>query len=119
LGRALDYRMVVDTFSHVHRDLWPYSLSSEEWEAIELITTWLKSFQAATTQMSATRTSMLSTTHAIFRGLQEDLQDILQALPDTISPSLKKGLLDAHLKLSDYYYKIDESPYYLWSSRKS
>jgi hypothetical protein len=23
-----------------------------------------------------------------------------------------------HLKLSDYYYKIDASPFYLWSSRK-
>lgn len=61
---------------------------------------------------------MLSTTHAIFRGLQEDLRDTLGALPDAVSPSLKKGLMDAHLKLSDYYYKIDESPYYLWSSRK-
>jgi hypothetical protein len=69
--------------------------------------------------MSATRTPMLSTTLAIFRGLQEDLRDTLRDLSDTASPSLKKGLVDAHLKLSDYYYKIDASPYYLWSSRKS
>jgi hypothetical protein len=62
---------------------------------------------------------MLSTIHAIFHGLQEDLRDILRDLPDTVSPSLKKGLTDALLKLSDYYYKIDESPYYLWSSRTS
>jgi hypothetical protein len=118
-GRALDHRTVVDNFSRVHQDLWSYSLSSEEWEAIELITTWLKSFRAATTQMSATHTPMLSMTLAIFRGLQEDLRDTLRDLPDTASPSLKKGLVDAHLKLSDYYYKIDASPYYLWSSRKS
>jgi hypothetical protein len=117
-GRALDYRTVVDSFSRVHRDLWSYSLSSEDWEAIELITNWLKSFRTATTQMSATHTPMLSTTHAIFRGLQEDLRDTLGALPDAVPPSLKKGLMDAHLKLSDYYHKIDESPYYLWSSRK-
>jgi hypothetical protein len=69
--------------------------------------------------MSTTRMPMLSTTHAVFRGLQEDLRDIIRSLPDSVSPSLKKGLTDAHRKLSDYYYKIDQSPYYLWSSRKS
>jgi len=119
LGCALDYRPIVDSFAHVHRDLWQYSLSNEEWEAIELVAEWLKSFRAATTQMSATRTPMLSTMHAVFRGLQEDIHKILSDLPDTASPSLKKGLMDAHLKLSDYYYKIDASPFYLWSSHKS
>ena len=119
IGRALDYRPIVDSFAHVHRDLWQYSLSNEEWEAIELVAEWLKCFRTATTQMSATRTPMLSTTHTIFRGLQEDIRNILSDLPDTASPSLKKGLTDAHLKLSDYYYKIDASPFYLWSLRKS
>jgi hypothetical protein len=38
--------------------------------------------------------------------------------PDSVPPSLKQGLTDAHCKLSDYYYKIDTSPYYLWSSRE-
>ena len=83
-----------------------------------MVTSWLKSFRSATTQMSATKIPMLSTTHAIFRGLQSDIQDILRTLPDTAAPELKKGLTDAHLKLSDYYYKFDESPYYLWSARK-
>jgi hypothetical protein len=118
-GRAIDYRTAVDSFSHVHRDLWPYSLSKEEWLAIELVATWLKSFRAATTQMSTTRMPMLSTTHAVFRGLQEDLRDIIRGLPSSVPPSLRKGLTDAHQKLSDYYYKIDQSPYYLWSSCKS
>jgi hypothetical protein len=119
LGRALDYRPIVDSFAHFHRDLWQYSLPNEEWEAIELVANWLKSFRAATTQISATLTPMLSRTHAVFHGLQEDIRNILSDLPDTASPSLKKGLMDAHLKLSDYYYKIDASPFYLWSSRKS
>ena len=79
---------------------------------------WLKSFRAATTQMSATRTPMLSTMHAVFCGLQDDIRNILRDLPDMASPSLKKGLTDAHLKLSNYYYKIDASPFYLWSSHK-
>src|ERR1700678_480674 len=42
LGRALDYWPIVDSFAHVHRDLWQYSLPNEEWEAIELVAKWLK-----------------------------------------------------------------------------
>ena len=117
-GRALDYWPIVDSFAHVHQDLWQYSLSNEEWEAIELVAKWLKSFHAATTQMSATHTPMLSTTHAIFCGFQDDICTILRDLPNTVPPSLKKGLMDTHLKLSDYSYKIDASPFYLWSSHK-
>src|SRR5271168_445497 len=82
LGRALDYRPIVDSFAHVHRDLWQYSLPNEEWEAIELVANWLKSFRAATTQMSATLTPMLSRTHTVFHGLQEDIRNILSDLPD-------------------------------------
>jgi hypothetical protein len=66
--------------------------------------------------MSATQTPMLSSIHAIFRGLEEDLQDIIQSLPNSTSPRLMKGLTDAHHKLSDYYQTFDESPFYIWSS---
>ena len=93
-------------------------LSTEEWEAIELVASWLKSFQAATTQMSTTQTPMLSTTHTVFCGLQDELHEIIWDFPDSVPPSLKEGLTDAHHKLSDYYYKIDTSPYYLWSSHE-
>ncbi|KAF8065127.1 hypothetical protein FPV67DRAFT_1373373, partial [Lyophyllum atratum] len=69
-------------------------------------------FRAATTQMSATKTPMVSTTHAIFRGLQDDLKTILRDLPAGVAPEIKQGLTDAHGKLSDYYTKFDESPFY-------
>jgi hypothetical protein len=62
---------------------------------------------------------MLSSTHAIFRGLQDHLRGILRDLPDSIDPSIKQGLLGAHEKLSDYYYKYDESPFYTWAARES
>ena len=62
---------------------------------------------------------MLSTTHAVFCGLQEEIRGIIRSLPPSTSPSLKKGLTDAHRKLSDYYHTFDESPFYLWSSRQS
>lgn len=63
--------------------------------------------------------STLSTTHAIFRGLQEHVADIIRFLPASSNSQTKDGLLDAHRKLSDYYYKYDQSPFYTWSARKS
>ena len=59
---------------------------------------------------------MLSSTHAIFRGLQEDIRNSLVELPDSAPPKLKTSLMKAHRKLSDYYSKLDESPYYIWAS---
>lgn len=80
---------------------------------------WLEIFRAATTQMSATKTPMISTTHAIFRGLQDKLKAILGSLPDDVTPGVRSGILKAHRKLSDYFYKFDESPYYTWAASKS
>jgi len=103
--------------SNPHRsDLHPYELTDADWSSIELVSSWLKSFRSATTQMSTTKVPMLSTTHAIFRGLQEDLKGILRSLPTTVSHRIKKGLIDAHTKLSDYYHKYDESPFYTWAA---
>ena len=59
---------------------------------------------------------MLSTTHAIFRGLQQDIKDILRKLPNSVSSKIKLGLTDAHRKLSDYYYQYDTSPFYTWAA---
>ena len=93
-------------------------MHTKDWEAITLVTHWLKSFRSATTQMSATKHSMLSSTHAIYRGLQESLRQSLQELPNDAPDRLKLGLTRAHRKLSDYYGKIDDSPYYTWASRE-
>lgn len=60
---------------------------------------------------------MLSTTHAIFRGLQDDLKQSLTELPNSAPSALKTSLVKAHRKLSDYYTKLDESPLYIWASR--
>jgi hypothetical protein len=117
-GRALQHREAINTFIYRHEDLIQFRLTEEDWRAIDMVTRWLKSFQSATTQMSASKTPMLSSTHAIFRGLQADLRDILR-VEQGLSPQLIQGLTDAHLKLSEYYYKFDESPFYLWASRKS
>jgi hypothetical protein len=118
-GRALDYRKVIDDFVAKTKDLRKFELTPEDWSAIELVCRWLKAFRSATTQMSTTKRSMLSSTQAIFRGLQESLQESLRTLPRNAPSRLKDSLIKSHRKLSDYFTKFDESPYYIWSSRKS
>jgi hypothetical protein len=98
-GRALKHHEAINTFIYRHEDMIQYHLTEEDWQAVEMVTRWLKSFHSATTQMSATKTPMLSTTHAIFCGLQADIKDILHE-ENGLSPCLIKGLSDAHLKLT-------------------
>ena len=66
-GRALDYRNAIDSFVTRNRDLHQCELSEGDWTSITLVSSWLKSFRSATTQMSTTNFQMLSKTHAIFR----------------------------------------------------
>ena len=115
-GHALDYQQVIDNFVGKTWDLGQFELSPEDWEAIRLVTNWLEKFQSATIQMSATKHATLSSIHAIFRGLQEQLQEDIASLPQTTPSRLCTTLINAHLKLSDYYYKFDQSPYYIWAS---
>ena len=115
-GRALDYRPAIDSYVTRNHDLYPYELSDEDWSSISMVSSWLKSFRSATTQMSVTKVPMLSTTLAIFRGLQDDIKTILCSLATNTSPVIKMGLFDAHEKLSEYYYKYDESPFYTWAA---
>jgi len=116
VGRALDYRLVIDDFVAKNKDLRKFEMHAGDWDAIALVAQWLKSFRSATTQMSTTKRPMLSSTHAIYRGLQESLRESLRNLPNNTPSQLKLGLTRAHHKLSDYYNKIDDSPYYIWSS---
>ena len=116
LGQALDHHKVIDNFVAKNRELHAFELSMANWDAVTLVTKWLKSFRSATTQMSTTKRSMLSSTHAIFCGLQDDLRNSLANLPDNALAKLKTSLMKAHRKLSAYYTKLDESPYYIWAS---
>jgi len=118
VGRALDYRNTIDSFVSRNKDLHALELSNANWESIKLVASWLKSFRFATTEMSTTKSPMLSTTHAIFRGLQDEIKDILRSLPNSVSPKIKLGLTDVHRKLSDYYYQYDASPFYTWAACK-
>jgi hypothetical protein len=117
IGRALEYQNEIDDFVGCNRDLRALELAKNEWDAITQVAHWLGAFRSATTQMSTSKQSMLSTTHAIFRGLQEHVQQIYRDLPMSTSPRIKASLLEAHRKLSDYYYKYDQSPFYTWAAR--
>jgi hypothetical protein len=112
LGWAIDYHAVLNNFVAKNRELRKHELQDEDWEAIALVAQWLKSFQSATTQMLTTKHPMLSSTHAIFQGLQDSLTESLHSLLNNTSALLHQALLNAHRKLSDYYGKSDESPYY-------
>src|SRR5260370_30419669 len=115
-GRVLDYRETIDSFVSRNKDLHALELSNTDWESLKLETSWMKTFQSATKEMHATKVPMLSMTHTIFRGLQDDIKNILRNLPNLASPKIKLGLTDAHHKLSDYYYQFDASPFYIWAA---
>lgn len=117
----MQYEAEINTFVtlRVNRDLRDLELSEDEWSSIRLVASWLEKFRDATTQMSATRQPMLSHTHAIFRGLQEHLRGSLRNLPIGVDPFIRNGLVAAHQKLSDYYYRFDQSPFYIWAARRS
>lgn len=68
-GRALDYSKEIDAYTGSNRDLRGLELEAADWEAISLVTGWLKAFRSATTEMSRTKKPMVSTVHAIFRGV--------------------------------------------------
>ena len=116
VGRALDYRDTIDSFILRNKDLHSLELSNADWESIKLVASWLKSFRYATTEMSTTKSPMLSMTHAIFWGLQDKIKDIIRDLPNSVSPEIQLGLTDAHHKLSNYYYQYDASPFYTWAA---
>ncbi len=118
IGRAIDFREVIDNYVSRIRELRHLELSTTDWTAIKLVMGWLKTFRSATTQMSTTKISMLSSMHTIFRGLQDHLKDVLRTLPEDISPRLRNGVIAAHDKLSEYYYKYDELPLYTWAAHK-
>lgn len=113
--RALDYQKEIESYVAKSIELRQYELSGNEWEAIMLITHWLRAFRDATTQMSATKHSTFSSTHAIFKGLQDHIKEHIRALPSSASPQIRSALLASHRKLGIYFYKIDESPYPIWA----
>jgi len=77
-------------------------MHSKDWNVIALVEQWLESFRLATTQMSATKQSILLSTHAIFHGLQESLQESTTMARwmtpcTTRGPHVSPVLIESHL----------------------
>ncbi|TBU21720.1 hypothetical protein BD311DRAFT_677708, partial [Dichomitus squalens] len=92
-------------------------ISFEEWEAIAIVTKWLRLYRDATVDMSVTKRPTVSEVDAVFRGLQEHLRECIRELPESTPRPLRDGLINAHYKLSDYSYLFEGSPFYTWASR--
>lgn len=60
-GHVLDYCSAIDLFVTWNQDLHQYKLSKDDWTLITLVSSWLKLFHSATTQMSTMKIPMLST----------------------------------------------------------
>jgi hypothetical protein len=115
--RAIKYRTAITSFIAANRDLKGSQMTVEDWDAIILISERLFIFRCATSERPRTSRPMLSSTHSTFRGLQKKLKEKLAALPEETDPEPVQGLTDARRKLSDYYYKYDQSPFYIWAAR--
>ena len=122
LEHASEYHEVIYSFV-MHWEfkdtLQKCELTPEEWQAIDLVEKWLCTFRDATLEMSSSKHVTLSKVHAIFKTLQFTSTSVLLKLPDNAPIKLRTGLISALHKLSDYYYKFDQSPYYIWASSES
>ncbi|KAJ2928008.1 hypothetical protein H1R20_g9078, partial [Candolleomyces eurysporus] len=116
LCRAIAFHSAIDNYTAKNRDLRSFELLDDDWAAAETVCSWLECFQSATRQMSATKTSMLSSTIAVFRGLQQQLKERIRMLPRNFSPEVRTALVNLHKKLSDYYFRFDTSPYRTWAA---
>jgi len=115
LGRAIDFRDAINSYTSQSSDLQEFCLTDEDWENIIMVTSWLKLFRSATVQMSATKTPMLSKALELMQDLEAHLKDTIINLPWNVSTHIRDALVAPHGKLSEYYYKFDESPFYTWS----
>ncbi|CAK5270384.1 unnamed protein product [Mycena citricolor] len=116
LKRALRFKTAVNNFVSRHRELHVYTLTDDDWAAIKLVCEWLELFREATTEMSTTKSPMISTVHSVFRGLQFDIKSHIADLPDDTISEIKQALVNSHMKLSEYFSKFDVSPYYMWAA---
>ncbi|KAJ3980145.1 hypothetical protein F5890DRAFT_1420172 [Lentinula detonsa] len=117
LCHALHNRKAIDQYIVSNAsDLSTAKLTDSDWTALESIKNWLSEFRTATTEMLTTKNPMLSQTHLVFRGLQQSIKSIIMSLPANANATLKTALVRTHKKLSNYYFKFDVCPYYLWAA---
>ncbi|KAF5347685.1 hypothetical protein D9758_014867 [Tetrapyrgos nigripes] len=100
MRRAYQFRDAIDSYASASTELQNFCLSAEEWEVIEMVTSWLKQFRIATVQMSATKTPMLSRTLEIMQDLEQHVRDIVASLPASTPTYIRDALVASHNKLN-------------------
>ncbi|KAH8923898.1 hypothetical protein BT69DRAFT_1218450, partial [Atractiella rhizophila] len=90
-------------------------LSNQDWNAIELVSSWLEEFAEVTALMSSTSNVTISSVILLFLGSFEKLEEAIATLPLHTPIQVKDGLIKAHQKLAKYHDKTDSFPYYLWA----
>ncbi|KAJ6561641.1 hypothetical protein B0H19DRAFT_1233584 [Mycena capillaripes] len=76
---------------------------------------WARDFDASRMSLNPEPMIHQNAIYACNGDTRLDLK-LLARTPNCPLPGNGNGLLEAHRKLSDYYYKFDQSPYYTWAA---
>ncbi|CAA7270448.1 unnamed protein product [Cyclocybe aegerita] len=98
IQRAAELKKPLNNFVAKTCQLRPYELTDQDWTSVKMVMDWLHIFKDATQQML------------------DKLKTILHSLPANVPTNVKNGLVRAHQKLSDYYFKFDQSPHVCWAA---
>ncbi|TEB27214.1 hypothetical protein FA13DRAFT_1712777 [Coprinellus micaceus] len=109
-------KMAITYFTAKNLDRRLFEFNDADWVAIETVCKWLDYFQCATRERSSTSVPMLSSTIAIFCGLQQQWENSIRSLPFSTAGEVRDALVKAHTKLSGYYFRFDASPYGTWAA---
>ncbi|CAA7257320.1 unnamed protein product [Cyclocybe aegerita] len=96
--RTAELEKPLNNFVAKTRQLRLYELTDQDWTSVKMVMDWLHIFKDATQQMS------------------DKLKTILCSLPANVPTNVKNGLVRAHQKLSDYYFKFDQLPHVCWAA---
>ncbi|KAJ6598695.1 hypothetical protein B0H10DRAFT_1826043 [Mycena sp. CBHHK59/15] len=91
LRRCIDLKAMINSYVAKNHDLHHLELSKEDWEVIELVAEWHRTFGDPTTLIGLFTTLMISQTHTIFRDLQDKLRNIIRSLPSKVAPEIKEA----------------------------
>ncbi|KAJ7605258.1 hypothetical protein DFH06DRAFT_259323 [Mycena polygramma] len=110
--------VVACRFSIMSKDseLREHELTPDEWNALVMVTSWLKVFRSATatTQTSATKHPLLSTTSTIFRGLWQQIKRGMRprkACPRSPCQRRRRGLSFQRSHVRKLAGKLDPQKY--------
>ncbi|KAH8930303.1 hypothetical protein BT69DRAFT_1311007 [Atractiella rhizophila] len=116
LDLGLRYKDVIETYSNRHELPSMLHLSEKEWNSVEQVCKWLAIFRQATYDMSMNKASCLSQTLGVYHSLLGFLKEEISRLTNTVvDKEYRQALLDCYYKLSDYHYRSDLSPYYIYA----